>query len=196
MIDFEKIKAFYRIGKSLSFGDVQVLLQKAQRKTLEQGECLIEEGGTKKEIYFIAKGLVRAFKLNSSGEEVTTSLWWENQVIGNYDIIFFSQSSQFYFEALEKTEILFIDYEVLQHIISRNPKLETHRKFVLHEILRQSIKRIESFVLLSPEERYIEFMKANPKLIHRVPDKHIANILGITPVSLSRIRKRISMKKK
>jgi len=196
MIDFEKIKLVYNIGKSLNLGDIQILLRSAKRKIVERGEHFIEEGCTRKEIYFVSKGLVRSFKLNSQGEEITTSLWWENQVVGTYDMILFNQPSRFYYQSIERTEFFCIDYEQLQHIISKNHKLEAHRKLILHEILRQSVKRLDSFLLLSPEERYVEFVEDNPKLISRIPDKYIANILGITPVSLSRIRKRLSIKKK
>lgn len=54
------------------------------------------------------------------------------------------------------------------------------------------MNRLEAFVLLSPEERYREIITSNPSLINRVPDKYLANIIGITPVSLSRIRKRLN----
>lgn len=196
MIDFEKIKTLYKIGKSLNFSDINALILHARKKKFEVGECLIEEGSTKREMYFVIKGLVRTFKRSRGGEdEVTVYLWWENQMLGSYDILFFNEPSQFYIQALERTEVLVIDYELLEKIISENPKLEVHRKFISQEVLRQFTKRIESFVLLSPEERYINFVKSNPQLINRISDKHIANIVGITPVSLSRIRKRISMKK-
>jgi hypothetical protein len=61
--------------------------------------------------------------------------------------------------------------------------------------LKQTFGRIDSFVLLSPEERYKKYIKDFPGIVNRAPDKHIANVLGITPVSLSRIRKRIASEK-
>ena len=61
-------------------------------------------------------------------------------------------------------------------------------------MLKESIERVESFTLHSPEERYINFVKSKPNIVNRVPDKYIATILGMTPVSLSRIRKRIATK--
>lgn len=61
--------------------------------------------------------------------------------------------------------------------------------------MKQIFGRVDSFVLLSPEERYKKYVKDFPEIVNRVPDKHIANVLRITPVSLSRIRKRIATKK-
>ncbi|CAN0600388.1 unnamed protein product, partial [Ectocarpus sp. 12 AP-2014] len=59
----------------------------------------------------------------------------------------------------------------------------------------RAFERVESFVFLSPEERYKKYVKDNPNIINRAPDMYIANILGITAVSLSRIRNRIASKK-
>lgn len=82
----------------------------------------------------------------------------------------------------------------MQDLVARNPKLEANRKYVLQRLLKESMERVESFVLLTPEERYQRFVKDYPGITNRVQDKYIANVLGITPVSLSRIRKRIASK--
>lgn len=196
MIDFEKIKMLYKFGRNLTLSDVQVLFQSAKTKTYPAGKHLIQEGEMKKDVFFIKKGLVRAYKINDEGNEITTFVRWENKIVASPDIILFNEPSQHYFETLEQTDVFYIDYDVLQTIISKNPKFEVNRKFVLQNVLKETLKRIDSFVLLTPEERYLEFIKENPEITNRVPNKYIANILGITPVSLSRIRKRIVSKKR
>lgn len=192
VIDFEKLKAIYRFSRNLTFSDAQSLLQAAKERSFAPSDHLIREGEIRKDIFFIRRGLVRSFRINSKGDEITTLLRWEHQVVASPDIILFDQPSQAYFEALEPTEVFSLNYDVLQSIVSKNPKLEANRKFVFQEMLKQTLQRIDSFVLLSPEERYIEFVRSNPDIVNRVPNKYIANILGITPVSLSRIRKRIA----
>ena len=196
MIDFEKLRTLYKFGRNLSLSDIQLLINAANRKTLAPSEYLIKEGTVKREVFFIQKGLVRAFILNEKGEEITTLLRWENQIVVSADIILFNQPSRFYFETLEPTDLFFMDYDLLQSIISNNPKLESNRKYFFQTIIKDISRRVESFVLLSPEERYIDFVQSNPDIVNRVPNKYIANVLGITPVSLSRIRKRIASKKK
>ena len=62
--------------------------------------------------------------------------------------------------------------------------------------MKKMLQRLETFVLMNAEERYEDFIKKNPTLSNRVPDEYLANVLGITPVSLSRIRARIVNKKK
>lgn len=196
MIDFEKIKMVYRLGKNLTLNDAQVLFQTAKKKSFAPGEIFIKEGGIKKELFYIRKGLVRVYKIKENGDEITTALRWESKIIASPDIVLFNQPSQFYYQALEPTDVFSMDYDVLQTIISGNPKLEANRKYVLQNILKEVINRMDSFVLYSPEERYLNYIKANPDIVNRVPDKYIANVLGITPVSLSRIRKRIVQKQK
>jgi CRP-like cAMP-binding protein len=166
---------------------VRISLKKGKQK---------KEGETKKDVFLIRKGLVRAYKVNEKGDKITTSIRWENKIVASPNIILFGEPSQHYFETLEPTDVLYLDYDVLQTIITSNPKLEANRKFILQNLLKEALQRIDSFVLLTPEERYLDFIKENPDIVNRVPDKFIANVLGVTPVSLSRIRRRIATKKK
>jgi hypothetical protein len=86
------------------------------------------------------------------------------------------------------------DHAVLESIFNRNPRLEKNRKMFLREVVKKSSDRVRSFVLMNAEERYLKFINDFPDLSNRVPDKYIAHVLGITPVSLSRIRKRLASK--
>lgn len=192
MIDFEKIKLIYKFGRNLTLADIQVLFKTARLKSYATGTILIQKDTLKKDIFFLKKGLVRVYHINDRGDEITTALRWENKLVASVDTILHHQPSQFYYEALEPTEAFHVDYDVLDSIISNNPKLAANRQFILLNLIKDLSYRVHSFVLLSPEERYLDFIKENPDIINRVPNKYIANVLGITPVSLSRIRKRIA----
>ena len=194
MVDLNRLKQIYKFGKELSLKDIQVLLKASKNGSFSKKELLINEGSKRNDVFYIKSGLVRCFNINDKGEEITLKLIPEHQVVANVDLILFSQASRFFYEALENTEVFFIDYDVLQDLVSRNPKLEANRKYVLQRLLKESMERVESFVLLTPEERYHRFVKDYPGITNRVQDKYIANVLGITPVSLSRIRKRIATK--
>lgn len=195
MINFDKLKLIYKFGRNLKWEDVQVLFDAAHTSSFAPGEYLIKEGEVKKKVFFIGTGMVRSFVVNNKGEEITTGIRWENQYIANPEMILFNKPSTRYFQALEPTNTYWLEYEVLDSILNKNPKLEKARRKVLLNLLQKIFYRMESFILLSPEERYVELIKSNPAIIDRVHNKYIANILGVTPVSLSRIRKRISSKK-
>lgn len=165
-------------------------------KSLKKGEILIPEGATSKDVFLIRKGLIRSYSTDDMEDEITFQLYPEYHVISNLHALLFNEPSKFNYQALEYTKVYSIDYNSIIEMTSKNPKLlEINRKFIGRKAMRQAFQRVESFVFLSPEERYKKYVKDYPNVINRAPDKYIANVLGITPVSLSRIRKRIATKK-
>jgi len=178
------IKHLYRLLKSLS------------STTFEKGEILINEGNKINNVFYIRKGLVRSYMINDKGEEITFQLFAEKQLFGNVHAILFNEPSKFTFETLEKTKVYFTDLKTFQNLGNSNLGfLKIDNGIFGRQILKQAFQRIDSFVFLSPEKRYQKYLKDYPNIINRAPDKYIANVLGITPVSLSRIRQRISKKK-
>ena len=196
MINLDKLKQIYKFSKELSIEDASVLIKSAKNISFKKKEILIDEGSLKTTVFFIKKGIVRCYCINEKGEEITFGLVTENQIISNIDTILYDRPSNFYFEALEETKTFSIDYSIVENIIESNPKLQKNRKFFAQKMMKLQHERVKSFVLLNPEERYLDFIKKNPSLVNRVPGKYIANVLGITPVSLSRIRARVVNQKK
>jgi CRP-like cAMP-binding protein len=196
MINLEQLRRIYKFGRNITLADAQALLKAATTKSYPPGELLLKEGSLKKEVFLIRTGLVRVFKVNHRGDEITTAVRWEDKIIASPNTILFDKPSDLNIQAIEPTSVFCIEYDVVQTILANNPKLEANRKYFFQNIVNELLKRVDSFVMLSPEERYLDFVASNPDIVNRVPDKYIANILGITPVSLSRIRKRIANKKK
>ncbi|MEO1484953.1 MAG: Crp/Fnr family transcriptional regulator [Bacteroidota bacterium] len=180
----------------MNFIHLLTLLRKVKIRSFKKGELLISEGCTKTEIFFIRKGLVRGFHTPSSGDEVTFQLYPETYLFTNIHSLLFDGTSKFSYEALEPTKAYVIDHADFIKVTSQNANLsELSQKFMGKRVIRQAFQRIESFVLLSPEERYLKYVQDFPNVVNRAPDKYIANVLGITPVSLSRIRSRIATRK-
>lgn len=164
-------------------------------KTFEKGEIIIDEADKINNVFYIRKGLVRSYLINEKGEEITFQLFAERQIFGNVHTILFNEPSKFTFETLENTKVYFTDLKTFQDLSTSNSDfLKIDNAIFGRQILKQAFQRIDSFVFLSPEKRYQQYLKDYPNIISRVPDKYIANVLGVTPVSLSRIRKRISKK--
>lgn len=191
MLEAEQLKYYFKLFKNLEFKDLTSIFKLAKIKKLKAGEIFINEGDFFNKISYIKKGIIRAYFIKDNGDEITTMLRWEDQIISSYDTILFKNPSRFYYQALENTILIEVDYEIAQSFMVKNPKLEEGRKYFMLKMLAETLTRIESFVLLSPEERYIQFVKDKPNIINRVSSKHIATLLGITPVSLSRIKSRI-----
>lgn len=191
MISIDKLLAFSESG-FISLDEVSALFEKASSKVLMPGEVYIPLHDTRRKLAYIIKGIIRAYSFKQNGEEATLLLRWEDQFIGSHDSIIFDKPSNFIYQALEQTQILEIDYALVEKIMSENPKYESLRYQIILSMLGSSLQMIEDFVLLNPEERYKKLIAEKFNIVNRVPDKHIASMLGITPVSLSRIRKRIS----
>lgn len=173
------------------------LLRNTKAKTFKKRDILIPEGAREKPVFFIRKGIIRSFYNDEEKlEEITFQLHPEYSLVLNFHSILFGEPSRFSYQALEDTKVYQIEYESLISLTSKDSELlDLNRRFFGRNAMRQAFQRVESFVFLSPEERYLKYVKDHPKIINRVPDKYIANVLGITPVSLSRIRMRIASKK-
>jgi len=194
MIDLKKLKAIYKFGEEVTLKDAQKILKSVKSDSIKKRTILFAEGSKDTKIYYLRKGLVRMFHIKPNGEEITFDIIPEHSLVANFEYISTEQPSNFYYETLENSSFFSIDYSVLDNIVGSNPKLEANRKFFLRKLLLRSKERIESFVLMNAEERYLKFINDFPEITNRVPDKYIAQVLGITPVSLSRIRKRIALK--
>jgi CRP-like cAMP-binding protein len=194
MIPEERLLFFSNLLKDISLEDVYDLFNKATEIKLKAGDIYIDKDDFTKKLAYIITGIIRTYGVKDNGDEATLLLRWEDQFIGSHDSILLNKPSKFIYQALEETTVLEIDYTVVDEIMNQNPKYEPLRNFVLMSMLSGALGLIEDFVLLSPEERYIKLQAVNFNIVNRVPGKYIASMLGITPVSLSRIRKRIAGK--
>lgn len=192
MLSPEDIKFYLGIFKGLTLSDLTELFNMAQTKRILANGVYIDQGSVSKKLGFIRKGLIRAYHIKENGDDVTLMLRWENQFVASHDNIILNQPSRFIYQALEDTVIMELDYPRIESILDNNPKLSSHRNIFLLRMLAEALERMESFVLLSPEERYLQLLKEKPDIVNRVHNKYLATLLGITPVSLSRIRQRIA----
>lgn len=172
------------------------LLQFATSKVIAASEIYIPEGKIFKKIFYIKKGLLRIFFVTESGEEKTFFFRWEGQIGAIPECIFDNQPTRQTWQALEDCELMEIDFDIVEKLSENNISLIKIRLGFAEKMFLEALKRVESFVLDKPEERYQKLIIQNPEIIKRVADKHIASFIGVTPVSLSRIRKRLASQKK
>lgn len=172
--------------------ELMSLFSLAKERVLKEGDVYVKEGSTTGKLAYIKSGLIRCFLLKENGEETTVLLRWEDQFFTAYDTVLFNQASRFTYQAMEHTVLLEADYQVFMDFLNNNSKFSKAKDYFLISMLAEMMERVESFVLLNPEERYLRLLKDKPNIVQRCPDKYIATLLGITPVSLSRIRKRLT----
>jgi len=156
---------------------------------------LVEQGQVCTEIFFLLEGCVRLYYLKN-GEEVSGFLFTENMFLNAFDSFLTGGPSIQILETVEPCQFLVLSKESLEHLYSTFPKMNILFRKILEERFVNAQRLVASFVLDKPEERYLGMIAANPALLQRFPQHILATFLGITPVSLSRIRKRIAEKQK
>jgi len=140
-------------------------------------------------LYFIKKGSVRVWYKNGN-KEVTAELFLDNKIFTSTESFLFNEPSIYIFETMEDSVLKYVSKENFDLFLN---KTENVKDVFYQTLLKQSIAHIRSTVDLlkiKPEERYKRFIAQEPNIIHRIPLNIIASYLGITSVSLSRIRSR------
>jgi CRP-like cAMP-binding protein len=150
---------------------------------------LAEEGRVAKELFFIMKGLVRLY-YSKEGEEITGYIFKEGLFASSYESFLRQAPSIQTLETMEECDLLVLSHEGLDKLYAQLPKMHILVRKVAEQRFINAQQILSSFILDSPEERYRKFAVQHSDLLLRAPHHIIASFLGITPVSMSRIRKR------
>ncbi|SMC39084.1 Crp/Fnr family transcriptional regulator [Cellulophaga tyrosinoxydans] len=165
-------------------------------RKVKKGEQLLKQGDICQHTFFVEKGLLRYFSIDKKGKENVLQFAPENWFITDRESVYFNQPSKYYIDALEDSEVLVLEKNFVEKISEQNNSFEEFNNKLLHNHIRSLQKRIELLLSATAEERYLDFIKVYPNLLLRVPQTLIASYLGITPESLSRVRKELATKHK
>lgn len=162
-------------------------------RRLLKGEHFVQAGEYRPEVALVISGACRLYYPRPDGEERTTYFFFENHLMADYPGCLTGRPSQFSIQALTDTDLVVFDYAVLRRLYDEVPVYERFGRLVAEYHLLGTDARLAEQLLLSPEERYRALLASGKtKILERVPQHLVANYLGITPVSLSRIRARVS----
>lgn len=167
---------------------VAALLDLAEERHYKKGQLILNFGEPCYYVGYIVKGVVRSYYLDNDGNDVTKNFQLENCIVIDEALLGLNSSICTY-EALEDCTILFADSFKVRNLIYQNSYIKNLYLLGLEGGLRYKIMRENSFLMQNATERYINFKKQYPTLENRVRQAHIASYLGITPESLSRIRR-------
>ena len=190
MSDFNQLKE--KLNSYTSFTDVEwdELVRNFKVKHLAKGEYFVKENSICREIAFINRGCMRYY-YNNDGEEVSTAFFIENEFVSAFPSFLTGNQSLQIIDAIEDSELLVVSYDRLKKILQNYGPFEKAYRNIIENSLVDTQNRLAQYLLMNPEERYLNFIKHYPQLLNRIPQYYIASYLGITAVSLSRIRKRI-----
>jgi CRP-like cAMP-binding protein len=164
-------------------------------KKIRRRQFLLQAGDVCKSLAFVSNGCLRSYSVDNKGEEHIVQFAIEDWWISDMKSFLTNQPSTYNIDALEDSELLLIDKVSQDKLCCAIPKFEHYFRMLLESNSSAAQLRISDFISSSAEDRYLNFLKTYPKLVQRVPQSQIASYLGITPQSLSRIRKELSEKK-
>ncbi|EKT4520740.1 Crp/Fnr family transcriptional regulator [Flavobacterium psychrophilum] len=160
-----------------------------KREEIPAKTTLLTEGEISKKAFYIEQGCLRIC-FNNNGKDITFQFFFEGESVSSIESFRTNQPSLFTIESVESCILYSISKRDLQSIIETSTEIKkaveehTFQRLLLYQKL--FLSRIKD----NPEKRYLELLKTNPKILLRVPQHYIASYLGITSVSLSRIRNR------
>lgn len=191
---FERLRNHIEKFVKLSNEDWQLLEPHLSQRLLKKNSLFTKEGTICKEIGFVLEGNMRHY-YTRDGEEKTTYFYFENSFVTDYISCITGKQGLLSVEAMTETTLIVFPYAVLKELYNQSHVWERFGRLVAEYLGAGLEERMVGLLTLSPEERYHQLLSSNKqKILERVPQHHIANYLGITPVSLSRIRNRAAKK--
>ncbi len=190
-MSYNQIESTFESFQPLLAEEKEIIRKAFLPVTFSKKEKMLEYQKVADHFFFINAGLARLYGYKD-GEEKTLFFFKENMIAGSIDSYVDEKPNSLVLESLEPIKGLKVSREAMEHLLESSLSLTKVGLRLTQMRMQHLMSFYASFVLDSPEERYLKFLKESGDLVRRVPQHMIASFLGITPVSLSRIRKRIA----
>jgi CRP-like cAMP-binding protein len=191
MSEFAQFKTWLKQVSFLTEQDCAMFQANLKTEHFTAKDFFLQESQLCKKIGFINKGLFRMYYLQD-GKEINTHFSMENNFVVNYDSFLQQSASKYYLQALEDSEIVSFDFETLQQAYAQSHNWERFGRLMAEVSYKITTNRVEGFLFLDAEARYLQLLKEHPEFLERIPLFHLASYLGIERESLSRLRRKIA----
>ncbi len=187
----EQVKNTINKVHPISQRSFQDIAEHLEFTTYSKGETFISKDQANHKEYFILEGICKSYLINPHGEETTISFFVEETVLSPHSIRTPNGISNQYFKALTDIELATINAKEFSQLMAQNPEIRNFAHTVLQNELKSKVEKEIGLASLSAKERLIEFRKNYKNLENLIPHTDIASYLGITNISLSRLRKNL-----
>ncbi|TBX66140.1 Crp/Fnr family transcriptional regulator [Flavobacterium silvisoli] len=171
--------------------ELEPFLSKLKIRRFKANEIIIAHGQIENYLSFLADGIVRYYVV-AKDKEITIDFAFKNSFYCAYDSFYNRTKTEIYIETLTDCELYSITHQDLQALYQSCEMTKKLGRLATEYLLSKKVKREINLLTKSPQERYEELLKEQPKYILQIPLKFIASYLGVVPETLSRIRKRIN----
>lgn len=171
---------------------IDLVLNQIPVKAYKKGTCLLTQGEVPTKCYFVLSGCVRQYMISETGKETTFNFYTEDQAVTIYNQHKSDKTSDYTLVCLEDCVLVVGDLNAEQDMYEAYPELAEMTRQMMIQDFGNVQQEFAQFMASSPEERYRQLVLKRPGLVDRVPQNQLATYLGITPESLSRIKKRFA----
>ena len=161
-------------------------------KKVRKTHFLLQEGEDCKNLTFVFEGCFRSYSVDTNGKEHVVQFAFDDWWISDLYSFLSGEPSTYFIDALEDSEVLLIGRAGYEQLCTDIPKFDRFFRLLLQNHHVAIHQRINTTLSMSAEERYLNLIEIYPNITQRIAQRHIASYLGITPESLSRIRKRLA----
>jgi CRP-like cAMP-binding protein len=161
---------------------------------LKKHQFLLNEGEICRYIGFVNSGCLRQYSIDNQGAEHIIQFAIEDWWVSDLHSFLSGLPATYNIDALQDSEVLLLDKSARDELLDACPKMERFFRLLIESNHVATNQRISDSLSASAEERYLKFIKTYPQLFEQVTQNQIASYLGITPQSLSRIRKELTQK--
>lgn len=188
---------FSKVEEKISLSDVEKEICRTLfiPKKLRKRQYILQQDDICKNLIFVENGLLRSYNLDDKGNEHILQFAPEGWWIADVYSFFTGENSNYNIDAIEDSELLLITNSALEQLYERVPKFERYFRILTQNNMIAMQKRLMSELSSTAEDKYLKLIAAYPNIVARVPQHMIASYLGLTPESLSRIRKRIAQER-
>jgi CRP-like cAMP-binding protein len=172
----------------------ELIKLKGQQLHFVGGDHVFHQGDKNGFVYVLIEGLLKAYYLSHDGEETIKSFIQPGELIGSLTSVYMKETCSFSLVCLQDSSLVQLDFDEIQRLVQKDLRLANE---FIEQLLKFGMKkeqREKDFLTLSAEQRYQLLMETSSSLLESVRQKDIARYLGITPVALSRIRRRLNSK--
>ena len=183
------LKNFILKYVNLSEVELEEITNKFKSKVVKKNNYLLRQGDTCKDLVFVQKGCLRLYYLK---DDIEVSVWFAFQQSSAIEIYSFisENPSNYFLQAIEDSEVLYLPKTELNKLYQCQPKMQEMMRNFWEAVILDLINRFTALQKDSAEKRYLDLLN-KPAYLETIPQKYLASFIGVTPTSLSRIRKQI-----
>lgn len=189
---FDVLFAHIQEKVDLTDRDKELIQAFFKYKKLRKRQYLLQEGDICKQLSFVSKGAVKSYTVDERGNEHINLIGWEGWWISDFESFICGNEAILHIDAIEDTELLLISREDYERMLSEVPVMERYFRILYQNSLVTKDRRLISSNTYTAEEKYRQLMETYPFISHRIPQNLIASYLGLTPETISRVKKKLN----